>query len=365
MNKNISVIEINGYRYDAVTGQLIGSVKRVAHQFKKRTTEPIIDGVRHRAVKSKQLGKQLHKTARSVVQTRSTKHPAQQVHQKPQRSHTLMRSAVTKPTADKHSQAEHQTGHNAARFSRAKTTGQHAKVHRFAHTGSQSKNPTASLVTGEVLRPQSKMASVIPSKSQAVAVTQPAANISHQQLERLLDHALAKADAHKQARRQTSSKLWGHFRRPRWLTVTLVLSVLVLLAGFFAWYNFPQLSMKIATMRAHINSSVPGYTPSGFSFKGPIRYNNGIVTLDFKANADKSREFSIKQQPSNWDSSSLASNAVPSNKPVQTSRVKGNTIYIYGENKKAATWVSNGIRYTIEDQANLNSDQLLKIAEGL
>jgi hypothetical protein len=49
---------------------------------------------------------------------------------------------------------------------------------------------------------------------------------------------------------------------------------------------------------------------------------------------------------------------------VQTSVVNGTTVYIYGQTNDAA-WVNNGVQYTVQDKASLNSDQLLKIANSL
>lgn len=371
MNKNISVIEINGNRYDAVTGQLIGAVKRVADQVKKRTTEPIIDSVRHQASKSKELGKHIHQTARTAASAKSlkrqVKHSAQHVHQKTQRSHTLMRNAVTKPDVSKPlpgNTASRATNHVMTRLSRAKSVSQHAEVARFGHL---AKN-THRLVVGEVL-PRRHTKPTQPANTKAVALAHAApgtvTNASHQQLERLLDHALAKADAHKQARHRPTG-FWSHLKGPRWLTVSVSLFIMLLVGGFLAWHNIPQFSMKIAMLRAHITGSVPGYTPSGFSLKGPIRYADGTVRLDFKANADNTRAFTIQQEASNWDSTSLAANAVPANAQVQTSQVNGKKVYIYSHgDKKSATWVNDGTRTTIEDKANLNADQILKIAEGL
>ena len=117
-------------------------------------------------------------------------------------------------------------------------------------------------------------------------------------------------------------------------------------------------------MRAKINASIPGYTPAGFRFEGPIAYQNGTVLMSFKANGDNERTYTIMQQASNWNSDSLAANIIPASSQVQTSQVKGTTVYIYGDSNDA-TWVNNGIRYSIKDSAKLNSDQLIKIADSL
>jgi uncharacterized protein DUF4367 len=139
--------------------------------------------------------------------------------------------------------------------------------------------------------------------------------------------------------------------------------VMVGAATFLAWRNVPQVSMRVASMRASIKGSVPAYIPSGFKFAGPIKYESGSVSMTFKA-AEDGKTFTITQQASKWDSSSLKANAVPANSQVQTALVKGTTVYIYGSKNNAA-WVNNGIRYTIQGNAELNSDQLSKIADSL
>ncbi len=206
------------------------------------------------------------------------------------------------------------------------------------------------------------------SMGSAAAVVQPMpgmiTSVSHDRLERMLDEALIKADTHKQALkgrlRSNSSFLRWSKRAPTWMVVSLTAAIIVVVAGLFAWRNIPQASMKLASMRANVKASVPTYTPSGFKFAGPAKYNNGVLSITYKAG---NRSFVITQQATNWDSSSLETNAVPHNSQVQTSQVKGNTVYIYGSTNNA-TWVNDGVRHTIQNSASLNSEQLLKIADS-
>lgn len=138
----------------------------------------------------------------------------------------------------------------------------------------------------------------------------------------------------------------------------------VLLVGsVFAFQNMPEIAMKIASTRAGLNANLPAYQPSGFALAGPIKYNSGEVTLNYKSNSDE-RAFNVVQKNSSWNSETLLENFVETNtRPYQTFQANGRTIYIYDGNK--ATWVDGGVWYNIDGQANLNSDQLLKIAESL
>ena len=74
------------------------------------------------------------------------------------------------------------------------------------------------------------------------------------------------------------------------------------------------------------------------------------------------RYFTFEQQASNWDSSSLEANTLTEDTKVQTSQVKGTTVYI-DSNKNEATWVSNGMRYKLK--GTLNPDEISKIANSI
>lgn len=353
MGKKPSIVEINGNRYDAVTGQLIKAAK-TGSQLTQSVKKPVIDGLTRRSQTSK----------------------AQLAHKRTQRSKTLMRSIVQKPYKPKEAKPKIPTLKartaevNPKRLSRAMNLVKNAQVKRFGNpVGHFRPKPAAT-------PPRSNKAfrgDIVPAKSTTSAtalIFRPPSlvtSVSHQRLERMLDEALIKADAHKQALSEHLRKK-HRLRRvyrylPRWLVIALTVLVAFSAGGYFAWRNIPQASMRLASLRADIKGTLPDYVPSGFKFSGPIRYQQGAISLTFKSAGD-GRSFTITQQASNWDSASLASNAIPENSKVQTSQVKGATVFIYESGDKA-TWVSNGIRYTIEGNAQLNSDQLLKIAESL
>jgi len=377
VGKNTSIIEINGNQYNAITGQLVGSAKRLATRAKKTTGFQSIDGFVRKSVAKVgpgNLSAQNTKITDTVAArgSGSTRPNAQSVHSGTQRTRTLMRSGVKKPInkiIDRSARVQKsKTGMVAniepQRALKAKSTSQHAKVDRFGVLKAQvASKPaqTAELVTRPVRANTS-------SSVTALAMPSMITSASHQQLERLLDHALARADAHKQALRGRfpGQSRWQRLKLvPRWASIGSALLAILLLGGLFAWQNVPQVSMKLAAAKAHVNASVPAYSPSGFKFVGPISSNNGTVTMKFTANGDASRSFSIIQKSTQWDSSSLLANYVdPSHTAFQTSQIKGTTVYINGPSNDA-TWVNNGIWYTIKDKANLNSEQLLKIADSM
>jgi Domain of unknown function (DUF4367) len=302
----------------------------------------------------------------------SIRQTAQTVHRSAQRSKTLMRTAVSKPInenpknislfVNKSSKAS-ASKVNPLRAAKAKTITKNAHVRRF--------NPLSHTKAPATAQTPVKALQTAPVSAKATATNRPLPSMvtsaSHHQIERLLDQALHRADAHKQALHGRGHNRNG-FRKvlnaPRWLSFGSAFLVIALLGGFFAWQNIPQISMRVASAKSSVDASVPDYTPPGFGFSGPISYTDDAVKMSFKANSDSSRGFTLVQEASPETSPSLAANSLNGGENVQTSQVNGTTVYIYGDNNHAM-WVNKGIRYTIEDGAKLNSDQILKIADSL
>ncbi len=357
MAKSASVIEINGNRYNAVNGQLLGAVKKVAAQM-KMPAGGAIDGL-------------VRRPSSVINKTRSANYKAHGTRRPLQHSQTLMRAAVKRPTLSKSQDQEsklhkpHVAAASPDRVLRAKTIIKNSRIEHFGKLRAKS----SSIVTR---RPQAISPATRPSlaaSSSAAASTSLSkplpsmvTSASHQQLERLLDQALIQADAHKQALR-SRTKGWRRFMfASKWLTLCASSLAVLLLGGFFAWQNIPQVSMRVAATRAHVSASVPAYTPLGYSYAAPVSANNGKVSISYKTPGNSDKSYTITQQASNWDSSSLAANGVP--KDSQASQINGTTIYTYGSQDNAK-WVNHGVLFTIQDKANLSSDQILQIANSL
>lgn len=374
VTKTYSVIDINGNRYDAVTGQLAGAAKKVASQV-RNAPAGVIDGFTRRNPSPSKLPvhnmKAKPKAEPTKSHSKSSHRPAQSLHRNLQRSHALMRSVVSKPgskpSADNTKTvrgAHHQELVDTKRASRAIQVVKNTQIRRF---GSNS---------GLVPQMTSATQAHTSAPARAVVRSKPGSNrsgpsivdrMSSQRLERLLDEALLRADSHKNSsgsRKSNGHLSRGIFRAPRWASMAAGLAVVLLLGGFFTWQNVPQVSMRLAASRAKIPGSVPSYTPSGFSFSGPIWYSNGEVSVKFKANGDHQRTFTITQRKTNWDSQSLAENTLKGSSGVQTSQINGTTVYIYGA-MNDASWVNEGVLYSLKDKASLTSDQILKIAGSM
>lgn len=371
MSRATGVIEINGNSYDAVTGNVIGSAKRIAFHLDKSGAK-VIDGF------VKKTSSQRAKTAPSTPapkahRAKARAHPhhktsARNVHHRTERSRTLMRTAVTRPSI-RIKEAAAKTFAKApaigasidsAKESTAKSVPKHSKVQRFGIPRVREVRHTEAHV-GEVVN---KSRHTQASGSAGTVPASLVASASHHNLERMLDAALAGANSHKQAARRSKNPIRKLARLPRWLTIAILLALALLVATFITWRDIPQVAVRVAGSRAHIRATVPEYTPLGFSFSGPVTYSDTAVTLKYKDKTSPARQYSLTQTKSSWNSESLAANVVSPAAQVQTSQVQGTTVYIYGAGNDAA-WVNNGVKYTIKNDASLSSDQILRIVQSM
>lgn len=253
---------------------------------------------------------------------------------------------------------------NPQREFRAQQTPRHSQVDRFGA-------PTQPIETikGEVIPRNAPhtLRDQAPSSSSAAVMPSMVASASHQKLERMLDEALTRADAHKQALRYHAARhFWqrpGFLGRRTGFKLCLIVILVLAATAFVAWQKFPQLSLKVEGRRAHITASVPSYKPEGYKLAAPASIDNGAVLVKYTAGQDD-QNYEIIQKQSDLTSTSLAQTIVPPGAPVQTSQVAGNTVYIFGVHNDAA-WVNNGVLYTINNRAGLSSDQIIKIVQGL
>jgi len=152
-------------------------------------------------------------------------------------------------------------------------------------------------------------------------------------------------------------------RFPRVFSVATASLAVFLLAGYISYLNMPTISIRVAAVQSGINATYPDYHPSGYRLSGPIAYNDGEVQMRFAANAGP-QNFTIKEQRSNLNSSAVLENYVQpkAGNEYDTHAQSGLTIYTYDNH---AAWVNGGILYTIEGNAPLSKDQVLRIARSL
>jgi hypothetical protein len=367
-NKNF--IEINGKKYDAVTGRILdGETTITSKPQPVATVTPkmnsgVVDGF-VRKPKNTSTSRALAKPASKQVQ----------------KSKTLMRTSVKKPEpVAKKIQASQPTiskSHLGTSVKRTQVAMQTPKSQHVQKYGEQQHRSSVAKTTNDSLtvKQQPDNHAVVhhsnaTTTSHSVTKTQKSHSLTSER-EKMINKALENANAHEAIdhagnthHKKKSSKLrkkLGISRKAA--SISSAVLAVVLLAGFFTIQNVPNLSMRIASTRAGFEAEMPGYKPSGFSFKGPINYSPGQVTVTFKSNSD-SRWYDVKQQASNWNSDALLSNyVVAEGKTYQTYLDRGRTLFIYdGSN---ATWVDDGVWYQVEGDSDLTTDQLIRIASSI
>lgn len=374
MSKTTSILELNGKRYDAVTGKFLGS-----------STHTSIDGVspgnapvRHTTADSRLRHAQNADTAAHPhvltttkafdIQTHPTRHLA---HHKPQHAKTLMRHGVHRPETSLKRQVRAVTPTdllvNTPRIeivpkqsaaSIDVTRLKHARhIHRsnfVTHFGAMpAGRPTVAATTARPL-PYQLQQPAPPSRPAAIPVSkQPSSDV--------FERALATANSHKQAPATTKHPKKRH--RVRQVTGLLASTLAIaLIVGFVAYQNAAAIRLRIASSQAGINATLPAWEPAGFVV-GSLTAGPGKVTVSFRS-TQAPESFAIEQTASNWDSSTLLSDYVyPNNDTYNTIQTRGSTIYTYGNNN--ATWVNGGIWYKLTSDGTLSTSQIVRVATSM
>jgi hypothetical protein len=247
------------------------------------------------------------------------------------------------------------------RAQRAQAYRQHHAISKFGTFKHEARadQPVAN-VSQQPLTPTYKPSEELAVQSVIQQVYRPTASISHHLADS--DRRNQPAPEPETDRKQKSSFSWLNPSTRTMKIATVTMSVIVL-SAYIAYLNAPNISVRIAASRAGIDAQLPGYMPSGFTLDGPVEYETGRVVLNFGAGADE-RNFSIVEEESRWNSESLRENAVSNaSSNYETIRHDGLTIYIY--NGSNASWVNQGIKYTLSGDSQLSEEQITKIATSL
>ena len=360
MNKHF--IELNGKRYDAITGALITNAPAVA----SRPTQPA-------AAK-----------AATPPKPRRDHHLAQPTPShghKPQTPKTLMRRVVTKPTltpkpavrkqypiatTDVHSRIaikKSATAVDITRLKRAQAAPKSTAVQKFpnpqpvsVHKAIPAKPAaTTSHIPVRIAPVQVTPAPIAQSKQTVSKPIAPKPNIFEQALADAKSH---EEPAHKPLKVRKSKK---SFHR-KLAVISAGVMAIVVVGGFAAYVNRDAIQFEVASVRAGFPANKPSYTPTGY-VAGAATGEQGKVTIDF-ASTEVNESFTLTQASSNWDSQDLFDDIVARyDTTYQTIQSGGRTIYLYGNNE--AAWVNGGILYTVKGNAALETEQLISLATSL
>ena len=364
-----TIIEINGRKYDALTGRIITggaslNTKKSGDAVRSVQSTGVIDGFQ----------KPKRKLQSSVV-------PQAPISKKTQKSQTLARNVVKKPAHNQKnitvvvSQAPMrelsvaETRRNILiktspeRLERAETTIQSPSVTRFSGTENVIR---PIIVTAPIAVAHENVAQAAPIPS-APPITTPANVHAHPTKKQVFTHPLAGANAHlalppkKQKLHQRLADTLNV--SAKFVSISAAVVAVIVLSGFFAYQRVPNISMKVAASRAGFSGTIPSNTPAGYAFNGPIKYEKNAIILSYKSNSDD-RKFSIIQRPTNWSSEALLTNFINgTNMKFQTYNNRGLTIYIMEKN--IASWVNDGIWYTLNGTNTLSTEQVLAMAASM
>jgi len=344
VGEKLNIIEVNGKRYDARTGKLLGN------------SQP---GIALDGFTKPKVNRQPGQTAHTV-------------HDKTKKSQTLMRTTVKKPQVQS---VQKKAASQAVALDGVRRVKSVAPVpmptmqqrpERFSRAEQTAKSRMISKFGAGTLRinTQPEYLPVKQPPAEAPAVPQQATAPSES---RLFQDALQAASSHAQPRTAKPKRQHPMAKKLRLTNKAFAAgsaTVAVLVIGsIFMYQHVPNVAMRVASTKAGLQGSVPGYKPSGYGLDGPIKFSPGEIVMNYKSTTDE-RNFKVTQRTSQWNDDALIKNFVSvGNRPFQTLQQEGRNIYIYdGSN---ATWLEKGVWYHVEGNSVLSSEQLMRIANSL
>jgi len=381
------VIELNGKRYDAVTGAYLGK----SHVIPKHITDRIVHGkaidgvvraqpakkpaepVPESKTKTKKATKEKTDKAttpknRVVVRSSANRARTQANHLKahsPQHSKTLMRRhtrkpaftmkpaikpqapaeiMATPPSALTRKRSAH--GVDPRRRQLAQSTIRHPAIQRF-------KTPAIHAVSAAV-----PVIPVSPAPLELQVPAKPAA-LPAKHHNDIFTNAIAKATSHEQPAHKVRRR---HSGKRRLANSLAVVATFLVIGGFITYLNLPGIQMRVASFQAGFSASLPTYAPTGYALEGGVKRSGNTITLSFRSGDQMYR---ITQQSSNWNSQTLLDSTLALSDGHQTVQKNGQTIYIYKDGGINAAWVNGGVRYDLTGNAQLSKDEIASIAASL
>jgi hypothetical protein len=393
--KNYNIIELNGNRYDAVTGARLNSHAAATKQHlpAARSVKPkapsmqrghAVDGF----LSPKQHGAHGGVNLASIPvkpvpkpASKHTVHPLKPLEpHKPEHSKTLMRHALHAPkiVPNKPLKVQAPTDlvkHQPAvltvkpklsseqvddtRAERAKQVPKSSVVDRF-HRPTRLRSASGAALSAPIVHPSkptaSSMDSVASAQRQRVATATTRSSA-------LFEQALSTATSHTQKAPKETTRHKSHRftkRHVKFLSMATTTLTVIVLGGFIAYQNKAGLELQLASTKAGFHATMPAYKPKGYAYT-KLDYSPGSVTIGFRSNV---KAFSVSQKESNWDNTTLLDNYVAtSGNTYQAYAAAGRTIYIYSNG--TATWVNGGVWYQINGNADLNDNQIISLATSM
>jgi hypothetical protein len=371
-NKNTTILVLNGQHYNALTGEIVtpgpgAKAVRPIDDFGGPRTAP------HHPVPVPRPASTTDTVTKSAATQRQATHLA---HRKPQRSATLIRSAVSKPTPSlrRKVRAHHAnlpasvpaatvaqkypvSEVNPKRLRRAEHIEKSNLIHKFA-LGEPEFNPVAAAAVR--IGPPAESAPVARADStQDMFAAAIAAATSHE------ERYISPRKLAKTAKRQAKHTAKAAKSKPAHHHVATVMAasfLVLVIGGLVALQNKSAITMRFADAKAGFHASVPDYQPQGYAVDN-FSYSAGNVAMNYQ-NASANRDYTIHQQTTKWNDQTLLDNYVKANyASYQILQAGQQIIYVYGNND--ASWIKNGIWYQLTSGGNLSNSQVISIATSV
>jgi len=375
-----SVIEINGTKYDATTGEVVLIEPTVRTLLINQRGN--IDGIVSKDAKAS-LPTPVHKPVIVAPRTKEELSKQRRVHDismvqagRSKKSKTLMRSVVKKP--DNAHPKNHPISYTSSpiarsgsytssatsdiRLNKALTTPTNSQVSRFRHSQGADPKIQPTIVSHMPVRAPATAPlhhSVVPTVLITKATSSAAAKFVDTQLSKVANTEPDTPFKKKPLRKRFSSKLRSNKLKSIGVSTVAVL----LIGGFITYQNLPTITLAIANKDAGISAKIPKGIPSNFAISPKIDRSPGQVVLSFNSRVDD-RSFTLTQVKADTTIQSLKDViARVSDNQFQTYEAGGITLFLSNDNR--ADWMDGGMRYNITGKTGFSPDQIAQIASSL
>jgi len=377
-------ISLNGRRYDALTGRLLGDIEDRSHQINTSSTK--IQSIRHpRNIKSvdgfSNAASTKNHNAKSTIHHKlstakktTEHHIAPHINRVTQHSKTLMRDAVKKPelvTLKAHSEvAKTKINRAVARGVAASApTRQAVRTHAQAFRNSEfvAKVNELTVPANPIVPNPEVIQTTANSEVHLKNIDHLASIDAGLDLESIFHEASLKlTDSHAPISKK-EIRFYDALAEKFHISVRVLfissIALFLIICGFLINTIFANnINIYLADTNTGIQGILPTYAPKGYGVQR-ISYARGkpTGTVDIVfSNSQSGQYYTLDEEATTWDSSALASRVViPTvSNNFKTYQVGGRTVYVFNQE---AVWVDAGIYYILQNKANLNNTQITQI----
>jgi len=387
-----NVVVLNGKRYDALSGNLLGDAQTTKAQKQVAKATPAAAPVRVTVATHATLNPRRRQNVDGVFSNRSvttltkpakltasapktvaapvahTPHAVKNAHitaqhtkrHQPQSAITLMRSAVKKPTKSLRKKTNVQIAikHELPTLSRyvaKKASAQNIVPERLERSQHVPRSPQVSRfnhAAGHHVPIIMAPIAVQKAPAKPVAIAAPAPHPHNKPVD-IFEQAVANATNF----REIPNKL--HFKKKARNHIISMASgtlALLLIAGFVAYQSTPGLQLRVVGFEAGVTTGMPNFAKAGFAYQGATAAPGKIV-VGFSDNGNK---YQLSQQTTNWSGSDMIKQVGATDASgtpnYSTVHIGNNTVYRF--DNTSATWVQNGNWYQISGAAGLTDGQI-------